>query len=144
MKRATEGFQWWEGEERWKNIWDGKITMLEDCEACEARKCWACGGVRGQVCDGRIKMSRGASRRGRQPGWEELDPRVEWERRYYGGGGLKRQTQKGGEFRSLDFSRWGAEKRIGFDSARAWRAAWKEWEGWGKQMLRKWKFAVGE
>lgn len=41
MKRATEGVQWWDGEEGLKNIWDGKITMLEDCVACvyEARKC---------------------------------------------------------------------------------------------------------
>lgn len=40
--------------------------MFEDPVAGEneKKKCWMCGGVSGQVCDGRIKMRRGARSRG--------------------------------------------------------------------------------
>lgn len=71
MTRATEWFQRWDGEEGWKNIWDGKITMLEDCAACVCMRREnverGCGGVRGQVCDGRIKKSKGGRVRGIRP-----------------------------------------------------------------------------
>lgn len=66
------------------------------CRMCaRGEEVWSAhGGVRGQVCDGRIKMSRGASRRGIRPkgGARAASPRRSLE------DSKKRRVQKFGLF----------------------------------------------